>query len=181
MRKRQNAVNENSRSNRVSDKKLPPELLASRPGLESLGYKQPEPGIGRPPARYTTAVHEHIIRCIKEGAYPEVAAASAGITRAEFSDWMRQARSGNIHLAQLLIDIEKAEADLEIELVKSIKDEKSSYRDPKYLTDRRFAGRWSPKTISIVQNEMEEAVRKLESHFADRPELLDEILSVFAK
>jgi hypothetical protein len=142
-------------------KPLPPELIESRPGIEDLGYSHPTPGIGRPPARYTRAVHEHIVKCIKEGAYPEVAAASAGIGRPEFNEWMRMGREGNVHLAQFAIDVDKAEANLEIDTVKSLTDKDSPFRDPKFLTERRFANRWSPKVTTVVQGEIEGILEKL--------------------
>ena len=101
------------------------------------------------PTKLTPEVEERVVRAIRAGNYPEVAAAHAGIHPATYYRWMeRGALAGNAAedepFRRFRSEVERALADAEAAAValigKAARDGDS--RAATWLLERRFSERW---------------------------------------
>lgn len=105
----------------------------------------------------TPAVQNKIIQALENGAYLETAAASAGIAKCTFFDWMRRGereiqrreqgkepRSAEDCFVEFKTIINEKLANFEIDLLGSIRDAGAKdWRASAFLLERRFSKRYS--------------------------------------
>ena len=101
------------------------------------------------PTKLTAEVSEKIVRAIRAGNYPEVAAGHAGIHAATYYRWMERGelegdapeddpyRQFRAEVERALADSEAAEVGL---VVKAARD--GDWRAAAWLLERRFGDRW---------------------------------------
>lgn len=141
-----------------------PPVLALRPGLPSENHP---PTGDRPhdrlPSRYSTALHEAIVRFVAAGNYPDTAAKAAGLPETEYNAWRNAVRDGTAHpsVMQLFEDIERGDAMGEVKIVGEITASQSLEYKLKLL-ERRKTARWAPSQKLLVQNETEAMIEKLQ-------------------
>lgn len=142
----------------------PTALILSRPGVDP-NTPHPNDGprpVGKPPARYSQGLHRDIVKLVIEGNTPQTAAASAGLPRSIFNDWMRRGSNGDPHLAQFYEDIERACAVAETTHVEKIRTE-GGVDDSKWWLERARPRDWA-KTVTLQVNaELEGMLLKLQA------------------
>jgi len=165
----------------MSQRRLPDELIASRPGLSRDPYgEHPTTGpmIGAPPARYSRAVHDSIVNSIKGFQRPLVAAQIAGIPASTFHNWMRLGKEGNPHLWEFAEDVENAMAIAEGKAIDMVI--KAAETDPenfKWWLERSRPEAYAKDVNARVHGELENFVKRLEA--ALDPATFEKVLSVF--
>ncbi len=101
------------------------------------------------PSKLTAEVSEKIVRAIRAGNYPEVAAGHAGVHPATYYRWMeRGALEGSAPeddpYRQFRSEVERAIADAEAAevglVIKAARD--GDWRAAAWLLERRFGDRW---------------------------------------
>lgn len=151
-------------------------ITEQRPALEN----EPAPKkIGKPPPKYTPAVHETIVQYIKEGNRPHVAAGMAGITSHTFYNWLQKGKAGDPHLWQFAQDVELAEHAAEGEAVKVLK--KAFADDPeaaKWWLERARSAGYSKQVKTLVESQLQEFMKRLEEGLP--PEIFEMVLAIYA-
>ena len=161
---------------------LPAELLATRPGLaHDVTAEHPSngPPIGRPPAKYTRAVHDSIVASIKQFNRPLVAAQIAGISSTTFHHWMRLGKEGNPHLWEFADDVEQAMAFAEGKAIEKVVA--AAAEDPenfKWWLERSRPEAYSKDVAARVNGELENFVKRLEIQLD--PATFERVLACFA-
>ncbi|HEV2773893.1 MAG TPA: hypothetical protein VGV57_13895 [Thermoleophilaceae bacterium] len=116
------------------------------------------------PTKLTSEVSERIVRAIRAGNYPEVAAGHAGIHAATYYRWMeRGALEGEAGeddpYRQFRSEVERAIADSEAAevglVIKAARD--GDWRAAAWLLERRFSDRWGRRDRLEQLHELKEA------------------------
>jgi len=118
--------------------------------------------------RCTDAVTDAVVRLIRAGVAPAVAAQTEGVERPLFDLWMRRGASngqGEYRFARFRDAVLRAEAECEAFLVARVRSSAAdSWQAAAWLAERRFGERWQRK--SIVEDG-KPAVTAGEDPFAD--------------
>lgn len=147
------------------------ELLEERPCLKgelvSHANDGPPP-IGRPPLKYTKAVHDTIVNALRNGQLPEGACGMAGISLSTYQAWVMKGKMGDPHLWQFAEDVEIAMNSAEAEALEVItntyKTQDPTLRDPEYAKwylERTRANRYSKQVRTTVADEQLRFVERL--------------------
>lgn len=170
-----------------SKKQLPDELIASRPCLEGdPSETHPSMGLppGRPPVKYTPAVHEKICERVRAGDRPVVAASLAGITASTFHSWIQKGREGDPHLAQFAEDVEIAFNEAESIALgvvtagfNSPDPDKRSSEDAKWFLERARSAGYSKAVKTVIEGQIQEFMQRLET--ALDPATFHRVLAVY--
>lgn len=102
---------------------------------------------------------ERIATLVRTGAYPVVAAATEGLDKQTFQQWMlrgQRVERGNWRFQHFRQAILKAEADCEVAwtLRQSSKNADASARQAaQWLLERRFPDRWVRQSVSVEREE----------------------------
>ncbi len=171
----------------AKSKTLPPELIAARPHLAgNLDERHPSMGLppGKPPAKYTIALHEKICEHVRNGNRPVVAASLAGLSAATFYNWMQRGREGDPHLCQFAEDVEQAfnqaEARALAVVTESFTSEDPDKRDPensKWFLERARSAGYSKQVKTVVESQIADFIQKLESEL--EPALFHKVLAIY--
>lgn len=162
---------------------IPQELLEQRPVLvDDPDVKHPEMGnigIGKPPPKYTLAVHEKICDEIRKCKPPRAAAARAGITYSTFLNWIEKGKQGDPHLWQFAEDVELAYHEAEaaaVERLQEIMDDEGEEKNPKlsleavkYFLERQRSEGWSKQVKTTVEGQIEQFMKRIEKALMSRP------------
>lgn len=87
----------------------------------------------------TPAVRAQILRGVRGGAFPQTAAAAAGVPAKFWRQWMKAAESGLEPYRTFWVEASAAEAEAELDLTRKVMESKDT-ADAKWLLERRFAG-----------------------------------------
>jgi hypothetical protein len=96
------------------------------------------------PTKLTPEVKERIVKAVRAGNYPEVAAQSAGISKATYYRWMSVGEKAVSGIQREFYEaVRDAEADAEVEVVARIlKAVPEEWRAGLALLERRHPERW---------------------------------------
>lgn len=160
--------------------RLPASLLEARPGLAFNEDEAVAPGsIGRPPAKYTRAVHDSIVENIKKFNRPLVAAQIAGISAAIYHHWMRLGKAGDPHLWEFADDVEQAMAVAEgLAIEKVVAAAEADPENFKWWLERSRPEAYSKDVAARVNGELENFVKRLELQLD--PATFERVLACFA-
>ena len=118
-------------------------------------------GAGRP-TKLNDKVQAGIVKLIREGNFPDVAAVAEGISRRTFYDWMRRGEDeGSGAYAEFRTAVTRAMAEAEANLVKIVQtgdDRGESFGQAKAALEvlqRRFSKRWSVRVQHEIRDELE--------------------------
>lgn len=163
-------------------KPLPDPLLDARPALADDPLAQhPTNGesLGKPPAKYTLALHNDICERIKRFQRPVVAAQQAGITAATFYEWMKRGKAGDPHLYEFANDVEHAMSVAEGNAVDGVMNHPDAKpEDLKWWLERSRPDGYSKDVAQRVQAELENFMKRLEAGLD--PATFEKVLGVFA-
>jgi hypothetical protein len=96
----------------------------------------------------TQAQRDAICADVRQGLTPLQAALVAGVTDAEFNEWLRAGREGQEPAATLLQGLAKAEAECELVIVGRVKvAAKDDWKAAAWLAERRWPERYQRKSI----------------------------------
>lgn len=166
----------------------PKELLEQRPALafeENVLHPETTPTItGKPPAKYTRALHERICEELRKGQRPQGACARAGITTATFYEWVRKGKAGDPWLYEFAEDVEiafnTAEADALDTVTQGFREtdpEKKKPEDAKWYLERARPDGYSKQVKTAVEGQIKEFLQRLEH--ALEPALFERVLAVY--
>jgi hypothetical protein len=100
----------------------------------------------------TKATTTKVVKLIRMGIPPSVAAEAHGIDQGEFVEWMRKGQlsgSGHGNFRQFYEEVCKAEADFEARLVSTISTASiGDWKAAAWLAERRFPERYVRKPVS---------------------------------
>lgn len=170
---------------------IPKELLEQRPVLEGdptvVHPDMGNVGIGKPPRKYTPAVHEKIVEELRKGQRPQGACARAGITVAMFYDWVRRGKQGDPHLYQFAEDVEIAFNEAEasaVDVITEFIEDKSPDASPKlrleaaqWRLERSRPDGYSKQVKTAVEGQIKEFLLRLEK--ALPPHIFEMVLAVY--
>lgn len=165
------------------NKPLPTDLVLARPALaEDPVAQHPSNGesVGKPPTKYTPALHNDIVSRIEKFQRPVVAAQQAGITSATFYEWMRRGKAGDPHLYAFVEDVEQAMAVAEGKAVERVVNDAID-NDPenfKWWLERSRPEGYSKDVAARVQSELENFIKRLEGGLDAAT--FEKVLGVFA-
>lgn len=100
---------------------------------------------------------ERILQGIKQGLTQERSAIAAGITERTFYNWIERGEKDTSGIFfQLFQDLKKAEAEGELNLLKTIQDaSKHTWQAAAWILERRFPSRWArPKQTEPERNDV---------------------------
>lgn len=115
----------------------------------------------------TSSAHTRIIEAVRKGNYVQTACAFAGVSVAAFMNWhsnvlpkaLEKVESGSplsLHekdVLKLFRDIEKAEAEFEMDMLGLIVDDSErEVNHAKWLLERRIPSRWGGKNVVNVEH-----------------------------
>jgi hypothetical protein len=150
---------------------VPKEQFEQRPYLEDAEeVVHPDvtpPPPGRPPYKYSKAVHEVIVEQLKRGQQAQGACARAGITVATFYRWIEAGKAGDPWLSQFAEDVEIAfnsfEADAVDVIAKNVdpKQAFASTEDAKWMLERTRSERYSKQVKTAVEGQIKEFLDRL--------------------
>lgn len=163
------------------------ELAQLRPAVEDSQVHDPDAPkpVGRPPRKYSKAVHEIIVQELRRGQRAQGACARAGITVNTFQNWIQLGKNGDPHLAQFAEDVEiaynAAEADVVEGLLEVTNDAEARVSDKlearKFWLERQRADGYSKQVKTLVDKQIEGFMRRLESALA--PHIFEQVLAVY--
>lgn len=149
----------------------PAKLIETRPVLEGdPTVVHPDTGmpLGRPPRKYTRAVHDVIVQELKRGQRPQGACARAGITVSTFYDWVNRGKSGDPHLFEFAEDVEIAFNTAEAEQVDVIQntvrgeDPELALKAAQWSLERTRADGYSKQVKTAVEGQILQFMQRLE-------------------
>lgn len=131
------------------------------------------------PSKLTPEVSERIVRAIRAGNYPEVAAAHAGIHASTYYRWMERGalageapeddpyRHFRAEVARALADSEAAEVGLVVQAARG-----GDWRAAAWVLERRFPDRWARRerveqVHELKDSEASELDREIERLLAE--------------
>lgn len=165
----------------------PQPLIDSRPALaqqDIVYHPTTGPGIGRPPAKYTRAVHDVICDELKKGQRPQGACAKAGITMATYYEWIRRGKAEDPHLWEFAQDVEiamgLAEAKAVETIVESFTTTNIDLRNPdnaKWFLERARPDGYSKQVKTLVDGQIKQFMERLEA--ALPAELFEQVIAVY--
>jgi transposase-like protein len=100
------------------------------------------------PTKLTSERLERIVEAIRQGAYVEVAARSAGIAPSTFYEWRRRGETGELPFSEFSEAVDVAEAQAELAALGCIRSawEKGDWRASFKFLERRFPARWAERS-----------------------------------
>lgn len=131
-------------------------------------------GKGRPtgrPSSLTPEVQDVIVKAVRAGNYRVTAAALAGVHRNTILNWVARGDEGEEPFASFAVALEMAEAESESEMVAEIRAAQPAvvgvsgpdlWQARMAVLERRFPHRWSAKVRTVVNEELESLMRRLE-------------------
>ena len=129
---------------------------------------------------YTPELHAAIVELVRRGNFPEVAAASVGVSRKTLDKWLLAGRSGDGRFINFERDVMGAAAQAEVGALQRVTD--AAAADPEYakffLTHGR-SSRWAAQVKHQVEAELSEVIARLEASELDE-RTLDYVLQVIA-
>lgn len=139
---------------------------------------------GKPPRKYTPAVHKVIVDELRKGQRPHGACARAGITLNTFHDWIQKGKNGDPWLAEFVEDVEiaynSAEAsmvDVLVEAAGDREDRKNALDASKWLLERQRSDGYSKQVKTTVEKQIEQFLVRLEK--ALDPSVFEQVLAVY--
>lgn len=119
-------------------------------------------------------VQPKIVELVKEGNYPKIAAAAAGVSPRTWDDWIRRAKDGDERLVALFDGVGQALAEAEVELVKKLwtppldmtgKADAGWLKAVQFILERTRRERWGDKVeVRIrVEDAMADMMDELEA------------------
>lgn len=176
----------------------PKELLEQRPvliGDESVVHPATHEVIaGKPPAKYTKAVHDRICEELSKGQRAQGACARAGITTATFYEWVRRGKEGDPYLWQFAHDVEIAINTAEADALDVVTDIGFRNPDPdardvekaQWFLERARADGYSKQVKTQVESQVRDFMIRLENALLPLParmmtgsELFELVLAVY--
>ena len=91
----------------------------------------------------TPELADNLLAALRAGAYLHVAARAVGIRRETLADWMRRGREGDAPFAELLTQIEEAQAAGEVRNVATVANAaRENWQAAAWLLERGYPERW---------------------------------------
>lgn len=136
--------------------------------------------MGRP-TKLTPEVQRRIVKAVRCGNYGETAAASEGVQRSTYYEWMERGRKGESPFAEFADAVTRARAVAERRMVNVVRtDAVQNAESARWYLERSASDRWGRRdklTIeSAVNAELDAMLAKLEAGLT--PEEYDRVLAV---
>lgn len=138
--------------------------------------------MGRP-SKLTPEVQAAIVKGVRAGNYPEIAAQSQGIHRATFFAWMERGRTGEAPYSDFRDAVTRAKAWAERKMVRVVRTAAvTDSRAAEWYLERSASDRWGRRdklTIeSAVNAELDAMLGKLEAGLS--PDEYERVLAVLS-
>lgn len=149
----------------------PEKLIEQRPVLEGepdIEQHTQQAKLGRPPRKYTKAVHDVIVQELQRGQRPQGACARAGITTATFYDWIQRGKSGDPWLYEFAEDVEIAFNEAEAKAVDVVndvmgsEDDEMRFKAATWKLERTRPDGYSKQVKTAVEGQILQFMQRLE-------------------
>lgn len=131
--------------------------------------------MSRPPGEMlSNGSADRIAKLVRQGVYPETAAAAVGVAGRTFFRWMAKGEAGEPAYIEFWQTIKKAEATAEVRLHLSVRKRPENWQAHSWIMERRWPSRYGGRVRLTVSEEREAMLSKLQKD----PELLEKVRDV---
>ena len=128
--------------------------------------------------KLTVPLHAEIVRLVRIGNYKSTALKSMGLTKQQIREWELLGEAGVKPYVQFALDLQRAEAQAEIDLVATYRDPKSTgieRQSTLTFLERRFGSKWSAKSSQYRRESEDIILAKLKANPKLHAEVADAI------